>query len=78
MKKSTDKVFVIQGEASESEDDEKVVLSVVCYCIWLIQAKPYHSIIKSMLVLIIQSIIKGAFMYNTLIVGLNFQETSHL
>lgn len=33
MKKSTDKVFVIQGEASESEDDEKVVLSVVCYCI---------------------------------------------
>lgn len=66
MKKSTDKVFVIQGEASESEDDEKVVLSVVCHIFLWIQAKPYHSIIKSMLVLIIQSIIKGAFMYNTL------------
>lgn len=57
MKKSTDKVFVIQGEASESDDDEKVVLSVVCYSIWLIQAKPYHSIIKSMLALIIQRIL---------------------
>lgn len=40
MNKPIDKASVIQGEASESEDDEKVVLSVVCYFIRLIQAKP--------------------------------------